>query len=95
MTLGKFIIKHCGNEGNMQDEQKTSLRKLLHEIVSFLKCENSNVWKNAEINIYDNDKNAFQIISGYGENIFVVQYTGKSDHIDIVNIERPHTCVLF
>lgn len=93
--MSKVIIKYCGNEGNMEEERETSLRKLLQGTVDFLPKEYDYVWKNAEINIYDNDNHAFKIVSGNGDNKFVVQYKGRTDQIDIVNIERQQSyCAL-
>ncbi|CAC5403398.1 unnamed protein product [Mytilus coruscus] len=87
-SLGKCIISYCGNEGHMEEEQKTSLRKLLQATIDFLHKENNNVWKNAEVNIYDNDNHAFRIISGNRGNKFVLQYKERTEDVDIINVER-------
>lgn len=91
-SLGKIIVKYCGNEGNVENESKTSLRKLLQASSDYLQKESDKVWKNAEIHIYDNDDLALTIKSGKGENSFVVQYKGKTDEVEIVNVERQKQC---
>lgn len=92
--MGKIIIKHSGNEGHIKNERKTSIRRLLQGLIDFLSKENDNVWKNAEIDIYDNDYNAFRIISGNGDNKFIVQFKGHTENIEIVNIERQQSCAV-
>lgn len=93
-SLAKLIIKYCGNEGNMTEERNTSLRKLLQEIIRFLDTENNWRWKNAEINVYDNEYNSFTIISGNGDNKYIVQFKGQTENVEIINIKRPYSCVL-
>lgn len=93
-SLGTIILKYCGNEGNVENESQTSLRKLLQASSNYLQKENEKVWKNAEINIYDNDDQALTVKSGKGENSFIVQYKGKSEDIEIVNEQRKKQCCI-
>lgn len=87
-SLGRIIIKYCGYEGNVVHERQTSLRKLLQATIDYLHREDPSVWENAELNIYDNDGHALTVVSGEGDNSFVVQYAGKTEEVEIVNIKR-------
>lgn len=87
-SLGKLILKYCGNEGNVENEHQKSLRGLLQAVIDHLEKEHSMTWRNAEINIYDIDNHALKIRSGRGGNSFVVQYKGDTEEVEIVNVKR-------
>ena len=67
-------MKYCGNEGQRDDPtQAVSLRTILQRIITKLDTESEEIWKNAEIIIYDERANDYCIRSGDAENKFVVQ----------------------
>ena len=87
-TIGKLIVKYCGNEGQEDDPALVvSLRRILQATITKLDTESEETWKNAEIVIYDQLGNDFCIRSGEAENKFVVQLDGE-DKIDITCTHR-------
>lgn len=91
-TIGKLIVKYCGNEGQKDDETlKVTLRTLLQRTITKLDTETEETWRNAEIVIYDQMGNDFCIRSGKAENKFVVQLDGE-DQIDITCTDRENCC---
>lgn len=93
-SIGKLIVKYCGNEGQKDDETlAVTLRTLLQRTISKLDTESEETWKNAEIVIYDQEGNDFCIRSGKAENKFVVQLDGH-DEVDITCTHRKSGCSL-
>ncbi|XP_028414848.1 uncharacterized protein LOC114537930 [Dendronephthya gigantea] len=87
-TIGKLIVKHCGNEGQSDDPTLVvSLRRILQATITKLDTESEETWRNAEIVIYDQEGNDFCIRSGDFENKFVVQLDEK-DEINITCTNR-------
>ena len=53
-TIGKLMVKHCGNEGQEDDPTLVvTLRRILQATITKLDTESEETWKNAEIVIYD------------------------------------------
>ena len=87
-SIGKLIVKFCGNEGQKDDETLVvTLRRILQSVITKLDTESEETWSNAEIVIYDQKGNDFCIRAGKAENKFVVQLDGK-DEIDIRCTQR-------
>lgn len=87
-TIGKLIVKYCGNEGQADDPALcVTLRQILQATITKLDTEPKEVWENAEIVIYDQPGNDFCIRSGSFENKFVVQLDAK-DEISIICTDR-------
>ena len=87
-TIGKLIVKYCGNEGQVDDPTLcVSLRQILQATITKLDDEPPEIWENAEIVIYDQRGNDFCIRSGHAENKFVVQLDAK-DEISIICTDR-------
>ncbi|CAB3991015.1 Hypothetical predicted protein [Paramuricea clavata] len=87
-TIGKLIVKYCGNEGRVDDpDLYVTLRQMLQATITKLDAESPETWKNAEIVIYDQRGNDFCIRSGDAENKFVVQLDEK-DEINIMCTDR-------
>ncbi|XP_028414685.1 uncharacterized protein LOC114537792 [Dendronephthya gigantea] len=87
-TIGKLIVKHCGNEGQADDPTLVvTLRRILQATITKLDTESEETWRNAEIVIYDQEGNDFCIRSGDFENKFVVQLDEK-DEINITCTDR-------
>jgi hypothetical protein len=87
-TIGKLIVKHCGNEGQTDDPSLVvSLRQILQATITKLDTENEETWSNAEIVIYDQTGKDFCIRSGKAENKFVIQLDER-DEIRITCTER-------
>lgn len=87
-SIGKLIVKHCGNEGQVDDPSLyVTLRQMLQATITKLDTESPETWKNAEIVIYDQRGNDFCIRSGDAENKFVVQLDEK-DEINIMCTDR-------
>ena len=79
-SIGKVIIKHCGNEGQKDDETlPVTLRELLRETITKLDTESEATWRNAEISVYDKQGNKVCIRSGRAQNKFVVQLDEKDE----------------
>ncbi|XP_002735661.1 uncharacterized protein LOC100370711 [Saccoglossus kowalevskii] len=85
-SIGKFIIKCCGHEG-IVDEQDNRLRPLLQGAITHLDKEKEHVWKNAELTFYDKYANCFIMKAGEGQNKFLVHLDGK-DEIEVICTER-------
>ena len=87
-TIGKLIVKYCGNEGKEEDpELAVSLRRILQATITKLDTESEETWENAEIVIYDQLGNDFCIRSGEAMNKFVVQLD-EEDKISIMCTRR-------
>ena len=87
-TIGKLIVKYCGNEGQADDPSLyVTLREMLQATITKLDTESPETWQNAEIVIYDQRGNDFCIRSGEAENKFVVQLDEK-DEINIMCTDR-------
>jgi hypothetical protein len=87
-TIGKLMVKHCGNEGQQDDPTLVvTLRRILQATITKLDTESEETWKNAEIVIYDQQGNDFCIRSGNFVNKFVVQLDEK-DEINITCTKR-------
>lgn len=87
-TIGKLIVKYCGNEGQADDPTLyVTLRQILQATITKLDTESKETWENAEIVIYDQEGNDFCIRSGNAENKFVVQLDEK-DEINIMCTHR-------
>ncbi|XP_060575379.1 uncharacterized protein LOC132732871 [Ruditapes philippinarum] len=71
-SIGKAIIKFCGNEGTENDRNTEVLRRLLQAIISHVEEEHSDTWKNAEIRIYDENFDIYSIKAGQGKKMFMV-----------------------
>ena len=92
-SIGKLIVKHCGNEGQADDPTLVvTLRQILQATITKLDTESEETWRNAEIVIYDQEGNDFCIRSGDAENKFVVQLDEK-DEINITCTDRQKRSV--
>ena len=93
-TIGKLIVKYCGNEGHADDPTLyVTLRQMLQATITKLDTETPETWKNAEIVIYDQHGNDFCVRSGEAENKFVVQLDEK-DEINIMCTDRKRKSAL-
>ncbi|XP_077980580.1 uncharacterized protein LOC144435820 [Glandiceps talaboti] len=86
-TIGKFIIKCCGNEG-LGDEEDNRLRRLLQGAISHLEKEKPDVWKNAELTVYDKYANCYTMKAGMGQYKFLVHLDGR-DEIEVICTDKP------
>ena len=87
-TIGKLIVKYCGNEGQADDPTVyVTLRQMLQATITKLDGESRETWESAEIVIYDQHGNDFCVRSGEAENKFVVQLDEK-DEINIMCTDR-------
>lgn len=77
--LGRIILKQCGNEGSIDNEEKGSMRRLLQEAIDYLPKEKPGVWKNATVTIYDIKGNSLEITSGHGGNQFFINHNMKGE----------------
>ncbi|XP_033726885.1 uncharacterized protein LOC117316428 [Pecten maximus] len=91
--LGRLIIKHCGNEGSEDNEEKGSMRRLLQEAIDYLPKERELIWKNAKVTIYDIKGNSLEITSGSGMNEFFIHHNIKGE-TTIVKKENKGFCVI-
>ncbi|XP_069104841.1 uncharacterized protein [Argopecten irradians] len=76
-AIGRIIIKQCGNEGCIDNDEKTSMRRLLQEVIDYLPKQSNRVWENATVTIYDINGNTLKITSGKGGNQFFVNHNDK------------------
>ena len=83
-------MTYCGNEGQPDDPTlAVSLRTILQTIITKLDTESAEIWKNAEIVIYDKRGNDYCIRSGDMENKFVVQLDENNEiHITCTHREK-------
>ena len=87
-TIGKLIVKHCGNQGQADDPTLVvSLRRILQATITKLDTEPEETCRNAEIVIYDQLGNDFCIRLGDFESKFFVQLDEK-DEINIMCTNR-------
>ncbi|XP_033727322.1 uncharacterized protein LOC117316696 [Pecten maximus] len=77
--LGRLILKQCGNEGTVDNEEKGSMRRLLQEAIDYLPKEKVGVWKNATVTIYDIKGNSLEITSGRGRHQFFINHNIKGE----------------
>lgn len=75
-SIGKAIIKFCGNEGTQNDKNKATLRRLMQATISYTEKENSDVWKNAEVKMYDDNCDVYSILAGDGKTKFIASFDG-------------------
>lgn len=72
-SLGKAIVKFCGNEGTENDQNKAVLRRLLQAAISHVELEATHKWRNAEVKIYDDNFDVYSLRAGqYGHRVFMV-----------------------
>lgn len=77
VVLGKMIVKLCGNEGTVDDEYNSVLRRLLQHAITVIGDEKETTLKNAEFKFYDDKCNIYKVLSGDGENKFMFTYNEK------------------
>lgn len=70
-TIGKMIVHVCGNEGTENDDNSAKARKIFQGISDFLNKKKNTIWKNAEIETFDKNYDAWKIRSGKGHYKFV------------------------
>ncbi|CAC5404702.1 unnamed protein product [Mytilus coruscus] len=88
-TIAKAIIKFIGNEGVDVDKTKDQLRKLLQALIDYVQHnDQSDIWENATVNVYDNESNSFTFKSGNGTNEFLVNMTNTEPKIIQLNISK-------
>ncbi|XP_045178490.2 uncharacterized protein LOC123538449 [Mercenaria mercenaria] len=75
-SIGRAIIKFCGNEGTQNDSNKATLRRLMQAVISHLEQEKPDIWKNAEVKIYDDNFDVYSIRSGNGHALFLATFDG-------------------
>ena len=78
-TLGKAIIKFCGHEGTENDQNKKVLRRLLQAAISHVELEAADMWRNAEVKIYDDNFDVYSIKAGHGQKVFMVSMDEKDE----------------
>ena len=87
VSIGKAIIKLCGNEGTFDD---SGLRRLLQAVIDYIPTEkDQSVWTNAEVEIYDVNFKRYTISSGNGDRKLYASYDERNS--PIVVRERQHT----
>ncbi|XP_078594915.1 uncharacterized protein LOC144872513 [Branchiostoma floridae x Branchiostoma japonicum] len=79
VVLGKLIVKHVGNEGTEDNERQAVLRQMLQRVITELEREKPEVWRNAELVIYDMYGNDYTVRAGKAENKFVVHLDGQDE----------------
>ncbi|XP_066283286.1 uncharacterized protein [Branchiostoma lanceolatum] len=79
VVLGKLIVKHVGNEGSEVTEREKVLRQMLQRVITELEREKPEVWRNAELVIYDMYGNDYTVRAGQAENKFVVHLDGQDE----------------
>ncbi|CAH1264581.1 Hypp3029 [Branchiostoma lanceolatum] len=79
VVLGKLIVKHVGNEGSNDDKREEVLRQMLQRVITELEREKPEVWRNAELVIYDMYGNDYTVRAGQAENKFVVHLDGQDE----------------
>ncbi|XP_053401536.1 uncharacterized protein LOC128557668 [Mercenaria mercenaria] len=101
-SIGKAIVKFCGNEGTVNDKNKEMLRRLLQATISHIEEEPLNTWKNAEVKIYDDNFDMYSIKAGKGQNMFMVSLD-ENDEPKVIrtkpsrvnsNIKNDKRCLL-
>ncbi|KAH3771351.1 hypothetical protein DPMN_172666 [Dreissena polymorpha] len=79
VSIGKAIIKLCGNEGTSDD---SGLRRLLQAVIDYIPTEkDQSVWTNAEVEIYDVNFKRYTITSGNGDRKFYASYDERNSPI--------------
>ncbi|XP_078678297.1 uncharacterized protein LOC144914369 isoform X4 [Branchiostoma floridae x Branchiostoma belcheri] len=79
VVLGKLIVKHVGNEGTEDTTRQAVLRQMLQRVITELEREKPEVWRNAELVIYDMYGNDYTVRAGKAENKFVVHLDGQDE----------------
>ncbi|XP_035677892.1 uncharacterized protein LOC118416766 isoform X2 [Branchiostoma floridae] len=79
VVLGKLIVKHVGNEGTEDNERQAVLRQMLQRVITELEREKPEVWRNAELVIYDMYGNDYTVRAEKAENKFVVHLDGQDE----------------
>ncbi|KAI8504196.1 hypothetical protein Bbelb_182640 [Branchiostoma belcheri] len=79
VVLGKLIVKHVGNEGTEDTARQAVLRQMLQRVITELEREKPEVWRNAELVIYDMYGNDYTVRAGKAENKFVVHLDGQDE----------------
>ena len=82
-TLGKCIIKWCGNEGADNTSSQQYLRRLLQGSIDSIEKYPKVNWSNAVLEIYGEDGTPYKIISGKGKQKFYALIDDKEE-INIV-----------
>ena len=83
-TLGKFIIKLCGNEGAENTTSQKYLRRLLQGCIDSIEKHPGVDWTNAVLEIYGDDGTPYQITAGEAKHRFYVLIDDKGE----INIIR-------
>lgn len=78
-SLGRAIIKFCGNEGAYNDDNKKALRRLVQAVISYVESENPDIWRDAEIKIYDDNFDIYSIRAGDGSHLFLATFDGSGN----------------
>lgn len=78
-SIGRAIIKFCGNEGTVNDNNKAALRRLLQAVISHLEEEKIHTWKNADVKIYDDEFDVYSIRAGNGRVVFLASLDGMGN----------------
>lgn len=71
-SIGKVMVKLCGNEGTKDTDEMATLRRLFQAVISHIPNERAFVWKDAEIAVFDDKCNIYKIKSGDGHTKFIV-----------------------
>ncbi|KAH3775803.1 hypothetical protein DPMN_177209 [Dreissena polymorpha] len=85
--VGKVILRFCGNEASTN---KQDLRRLLQALISYIPEANKRIWNSAEITIFDDDLNQYTIVSGNGDNKFIISFDEKG-HPQVLKEKRYNT----
>ena len=66
-SIGKVIIKWCGNEGTEDNEEQAYLRRLLQHVITFVeKNEEKENWKKVVVSIHNIDGFEYHVIADAG-----------------------------
>ncbi|WAR12609.1 hypothetical protein MAR_026789 [Mya arenaria] len=94
-SVGKAILRFCGNEGTVDNSNKATLRRLLQALISYVPLEPQTRWKDAEVKIYDDDCDVYRIYSGNGQNRFVGTFDGMGNaRIVRAKYDKSECCVM-
>jgi hypothetical protein len=91
-SIGRIILKMCGNEGTEDDANQATIRRLLQEIINYTDEESESVWRNASLTLFDKNFAYYTITSGRGQNKFVVSYDGFGNP-KVVKAAKNYCCI--
>ncbi|XP_053390387.1 uncharacterized protein LOC128553281 [Mercenaria mercenaria] len=79
VSIGKLMVKVCGNEGTDDDENSAFVRKLLQSLLTHFENEKDKAWKDNEVTIYDKKLNSLIMKAGKGHKATVVSLDGQGE----------------